>query len=276
LPALALPYVYSALTTIELTANPGYDPNANKSGCEIFWEGLKRSLANLSDAQKCGIVIGMLLVLVACLVVTIIAPEAAAAVAAMGKVVLEFVIGVVSAAAITAVAAVSTGGDVAEEVVNATADAILICGIFAFVSAGISAIKTGVRSVRNAKLIGSSQTGAQPQSTVNQNAKDIWPSNDGFAGRPVKIKLTKGTVIDRYGAPSGKFAAPAGTPFEMRSLPQEYLVTKTLHVYQVAKPITVMSGISAPWFGQMGGGVQYMFKKSIEKLLKSGVLIEIL
>lgn len=149
MPALALPYVYSALTTIELTANPAYDPNANKSGWELFWEGVKRSLANLSDAQKCGIVIGMLLVLLACMVVTIMAPEAAAAVAAMGRVVLEFVIGVVSAAAISAVAAVTTGGDVAEEVVNTTADAILICGIFAFVSAGISAIKAGVRSVRS-------------------------------------------------------------------------------------------------------------------------------
>ena len=206
----------------------------------------------------------------------VFAPEASAAVVAMGRVVIGFIVGVVSAAAISRVIALCSSGDIAEAITSAAADAILIGGIIAFVSAGVNAVKTVVRSVRNAKLIGSSQTGAQPQSTVNQNAKDIWPSNDGFAGRPVKIKLTKGTVIDRYGAPSGKFAAPAGTPFEMRSLPQEYLVTKTLHVYQVAKPITVMSGISAPWFGQMGGGVQYMFKKSIEKLLKSGVLIEIL
>ena len=82
---------------------------------------------------------------------------------------VKFAIGVVTAAAISGVIALCSGGDIAEAITSAAADAILTGGIIAFVSAGVNAVKTVVRSVRNAKLIGSSQTGAQPQSTVNVN-----------------------------------------------------------------------------------------------------------
>ena len=33
--------------------------------------------------------------------------------------------------------------------------------------------------------------------------------------------------------------------------------------YEVIKPIQVKAGITAPWFGQAGGGVQYMFDTKI-------------
>ena len=263
-----LPYVYSAFTTIELTANQGYDPNANKSGWEIFWNGVKQSLANLSGAQKIGIVVGLLLVLVACVVVMVLAPEASAAVAAMGRVVIGFLIGVASSVAISTVTAMATGGDVAEAFVSSLADSILICGILAFVGAGISVIKAGVRSVRNAKLAGSSQTGAQPQSTVN------YPPNNGFDGQPTKKILRPGEIVDRYGYDSGYFVSPKGTPFEMRSLPAD-AINKPYHTYVVQKPLKVLSGKIAPWFGQPGGGIQYKLSKPIAKLLIKGILKEL-
>ena len=46
------------------------------------------------------------------------------------------------------------------------ADGIFWSGVFAFVSASINAIKTGIRSIKNAKLASSSQSGSQPCSTA--------------------------------------------------------------------------------------------------------------
>ncbi len=66
---------------------------------------------------------------------------------------------VVKEAAISATMALCTGGDVVEAITNSAVDAILIGGIIAFVNDGVSAAKTAVRSVRNAKLIGGIQMG---------------------------------------------------------------------------------------------------------------------
>ena len=39
-----------------------------------------------------------------------------------------------------------------------------------------------------------------------------YPPNDGFAGKPVKITLEPGTIIDRYGSPNGEICfAPGDT-----------------------------------------------------------------
>ena len=92
-----------------------------------------------------------------------------------------------------------------------------------------------------------------------------WPPNDGFMG-PSEIKtLEPGTLIDRYGPLNGYFAAPAGTPFEMRSLPADY-INKPLYTFEVIKPIQVHAGITAPWFGQPGLGIQYKFFDQIMNL----------
>jgi Tuberculosis necrotizing toxin len=80
-------------------------------------------------------------------------------------------------------------------------------------------------------------------------------------------------VIDRYGATSGKFTSPAGTPFGARSLPPGYDVTAPFNTYRVAQPITgVQAGITAPWFGQPGYGVQYLLPNSVQWLLDEGIL----
>ncbi|MBP5356586.1 MAG: hypothetical protein J6Y68_00370 [Clostridia bacterium] len=54
--------------------------------------------------------------------------------------------------------------------VHGLADGIFWSGVFAFVSASINAIKTGVRSIKNAKIEGPSQSGSQPCCKIHGKA----------------------------------------------------------------------------------------------------------
>jgi len=38
------------------------------------------------------------------------------------------------------------------------------------------------------------------------------------------------------------------------------------------KLIIVTAGQAAPWFGQYGGGIQYILPQTIQKLINSGIL----
>ena len=62
--------------------------------------------------------------------------------------------------------------------------------------------------------------------------------------------------VQRTGDLGGKYIAPAGTPTPRVSLPYEQLgqPTTTLVVQQ---PVVVTAGFVAPWFGQIGEGIQY-------------------
>ncbi len=77
------------------------------------------------------------------------------------------------------------------------------------------------------------------------------------------MQIVQGMLLDRFGSPRGTFLAPAGTPFEMRSIPPSNLDTYpgqaayNYHVYRVTATFTVKAGGVAPWFGQRGGGVQF-------------------
>jgi hypothetical protein len=44
------------------------------------------------------------------------------------------------------------------------------------------------------------------------------------------------------------------------------------HVYSVVKPLVVLAGPIAPWFGQPGAGVQYMLYKNVKTLIEEGFL----
>lgn len=74
--------------------------------------------------------------------------------------------------------------------------------------------------------------------------------------RPISKSIPVGTRLDRYGPANGNFLSPAGTPYEQRSLPPD---TDRIDytVYEVIKALPVVSGQTAAWFGQPGGGVQY-------------------
>jgi len=109
---------------------------------------------------------------------------------------------------------------------------------------------------------------------TDRDGNIIWPANDGFKGEPVKLILPPGTRIDRYGSEYGTFVCPEGVPYEMRSLAPGS-ETKPYNVYEVEKSVEVLSGEIAPWFDQPGGGVQYVFDRSIRELIEAGILIKV-
>lgn len=74
--------------------------------------------------------------------------------------------------------------------------------------------------------------------------------------RPISKSIPVGTRLDRYGPANGNFLSPAGTPYEQRSLPPD-TDRDDYTVYEVIKALPVVSGQTAAWFGQPGGGVQY-------------------
>ena len=42
--------------------------------------------------------------------------------------------------------------------------------------------------------------------------------------------------------------------------------------YVIKKPLKVLAGQAAPWFGQPGGGTQYLLPKRIEALIRKGIM----
>ncbi len=103
-------------------------------------------------------------------------------------------------------------------------------------------------------------------------ARSPWPGNGGFIEGTVGRKfLMPGELIDRYGFNGGKFVSPAGTPISARAVRPgtEKLPFTT---FRVAKPIEVLSGGVAPWFGENGLGTQHELPVSVNTLLKRGFL----
>jgi RHS repeat-associated protein len=102
-----------------------------------------------------------------------------------------------------------------------------------------------------------------------------WPKNNGFEGPSVNVTLPEGYLFDRYGgvpeADTGRFASPAGTPFEMRSLPRSSQ-SRIFTTYRVVKPFGAQTGVVRPWGGQPGGGFQLNFNDSIANLVKQGYI----
>jgi hypothetical protein len=96
-----------------------------------------------------------------------------------------------------------------------------------------------------------------------------WPPNNGaVAGTEKTITLQPGTLIDRYGNPTGYYTSPTGTPFTDRAL-SPMTDMNNYHVYEVVKPVQVESAEIAPWFGESGSGIQYKFGRSINDLMNS-------
>ncbi|KAH8884372.1 hypothetical protein GQ53DRAFT_880125 [Thozetella sp. PMI_491] len=115
-----------------------------------------------------------------------------------------------------------------------------------------------------------------------------YPPQDGFSidadGHPIKadLVLPVGTLIDRFGSEYGAYTSPAAAPYMQRALPPSSLDTPqsdpsypyNYHVYRLVKPITVLAGPIAPWFGQPGQGVQYMFYNTTIMALVESKLLE--
>ncbi|WP_304270230.1 glycohydrolase toxin TNT-related protein [Phascolarctobacterium succinatutens] len=109
----------------------------------------------------------------------------------------------------------------------------------------------------------------------SDDGKPIYPPNNGAIGKEEKTVLPKGTVISRYGSNRGKYTSPDGTSLGERSLDKKTRYDNELHRFKLTEEFECIEGVVAPWFDQVGRGIQYKFSKSIEQLIKEGVLIEI-
>ena len=101
------------------------------------------------------------------------------------------------------------------------------------------------------------------------DGRPIYPSNDGAVGLIVTVTLPAGDVLTRYGAPTGRYVSPDGMTFEQRALPST-TNEGDFHVYCVERPIDgVQKGKIAPWFGRLGGGIQYKLPDRIVTLMEA-------
>ena len=86
-------------------------------------------------------------------------------------------------------------------------------------------------------------------------------SDDPEAGNDRRPLRTRG----------GSFVSPKGTPFGQRSLPPDS-ASAPYRQYEVVGDLEVRGGITAPWFGQSGGGIQYELPGSVADLISRGIL----
>jgi hypothetical protein len=101
-----------------------------------------------------------------------------------------------------------------------------------------------------------------------------FPQRDGFAGKPRNLVLKAGTVIDRFGHPTGNFLAPADSSYMGRAVPYDRF-KMPYYRYEVVKPLRVQAGQAAPWFDQPGGGLQYKTSERVQMLVERGYLRQI-
>lgn len=105
-----------------------------------------------------------------------------------------------------------------------------------------------------------------------------WPPPERFPegchepGEPVL--LDEGEVLDRFGSAHGRVFAADGTRFAQRSLPPWHLGSGYRR-YRVVRQVPAWKAVSAPWFGQPGGGVRYRTVYSAAELVVLGHLADI-
>jgi len=109
------------------------------------------------------------------------------------------------------------------------------------------------------------------------NERDIpWPDNAGFASS-TRQTIQPGTILDRYGSPSGRFLGEPGATVSERGMAQgsEYMQYTQ---YRVIKPFDAQVGPAAavPEFGASGGATQYLPVTTVEQLVQDGYLEVIL
>lgn len=102
-----------------------------------------------------------------------------------------------------------------------------------------------------------------------------WPveREGGYEDSQPEI-VKAGTELDRFGSPEGRVLSAAGTPFAQRSLPPR-AADEGYRRYRVEKDLPVHRTISAPWFGQPGGGSRYRATYPVADLVALGYLTEI-
>ncbi|GAA2964017.1 glycohydrolase toxin TNT-related protein [Actinokineospora diospyrosa] len=104
-----------------------------------------------------------------------------------------------------------------------------------------------------------------------------WPTSElypeGGAAPGEAVVLPVGTVLDRFGTSNGRVFSADGTRFARRSLPPAH-ASAGYRRYRVVQPLPVWRAMSAPWFGQPGGGERYRATHSAAELVALGLLEE--
>ncbi|KAF5715376.1 filamentous hemagglutinin adhesin [Fusarium globosum] len=109
------------------------------------------------------------------------------------------------------------------------------------------------------------------QTWTDEKGNYKYPPQNGFQldanGNAINgsMVLQVGTLVDRFGSEYGSYVSAASAPYSQRALPPSNLATNpdtpdfpyNYHVYRVIKPLTVVGGPIAPWFGQPGLGAQF-------------------
>ncbi len=106
---------------------------------------------------------------------------------------------------------------------------------------------------------------------TNNPLVGYFPDNDGFSTRNT-TNIPAGTHLQRIGSVNGTYVAPYPSDQFSLSLPYDK-IGMTPSVYVTTTSITVESGYASPWFGQYGGGIQYLLPESVQKLIEQGVII---
>jgi hypothetical protein len=110
---------------------------------------------------------------------------------------------------------------------------------------------------------------------ADEDGTQRWPveREGGYEDSQPEV-LKAGAELDRFGTPEGRVLSAAGTPFAQRSLPPNAL-DEGYRRYRVEKELPVHRTISAPWFGQPGGGSRYRTTYPVADLVALGYLTEI-
>ncbi|GLY52896.1 TNT domain-containing protein [Lentzea sp. NBRC 102530] len=109
----------------------------------------------------------------------------------------------------------------------------------------------------------------------HEDGSPRWPAEreGGYEDSQAEV-VEAGTELDRFGTPEGRVLSAAGTPFAQRSLPPQ-AAAEGYRCYRVEKDLPVHRTISAPWFGQPGGGSRYRTTYPVADLVALGYLTEI-
>lgn len=153
---------------------------------------------------------------------------------------------------------------------NAPGDDSISQATFPGLGAGLKLGAAGLGMLRNVQRVEDAfaVVGKVPETAL----KPYYPPNSGFAETPAPFVLLQGTVVDRYGGLGGSFLSPQGTPAWARALPFG-AETRPLNSFEVIRPFEVNAGTAAPWFNQLGGGVQYeLGKRTVQDLVNEGYL----
>ena len=170
-----------------------------------------------------------------------------------------------------------------EVIIAATEGAVIaggaVIGIFA-TTLLIPTILADGDPTNEVKAITDSVNIANIDDTFKNSIQSYYPPNYGFSGAPQITTLQPGTQLSRYGGSYGSFLSPIDTPIWARALPPGG-AEQQLHIYEVQKPIeNVFSGTVSPWWGQIGGGMQYYLGntigRNVQSLIDSRYLKELL